>query len=938
MANGRVGEDAKEGKCTYVGARGSSLIDYIIVSQDLLDRFNSFSVGDPNIVSDHCEVIFSLCMRQKVDEPSIVQENDAIKITRKYVWNTSFAEQYKTKLASDLVIGALDNAVSNMNINKSNPEIDCSIEAFVNVLDSVCKPLFEKRTDISSTRRHDEIFNGECEVKKIDFLNKLDNYRAAKTDENREEMVKSRSDYKASVRKYKFELNKQRTQKLIVSKTKNAKEYWKLLKRSQTSTYPQSLSAQKFYEYFKSVNDPNSVFHQADEDVIYFNERFINSELQVVFSELDREITLQEITHAIKQSNTNKSGGPDMLLNEFFIHGVHILPCYLHKIFNTLLDKGYFPESWSEGHIVPIHKKGLVNHVENYRGITLLSTLGKLFTRVLNNRLTDWAEQYHVYIESQAGFRAKMGTVDNIFILHGLISHVVDQGKKLYCAFVDFTKAFDYVNRNILWYKLIRFGVRGKMLTIVQSIYAKVKSRVKYNNELSNDFDCYLGVRQGESLSPFLFSMYINDIESEFYTSGVKGIDIGMIKLFLLLYADDITIFSETAEGLQQGLNVLEQYCLRWRLIVNTEKTKIMVFRKGGILPRMLKFYYGETELDIVSSFSYLGIVFTPGGSFSKAQKTLSGQAQKAIFKLNSCLNDFVNVTPKHILELFDKLISPILNYGAEIWGFCKANQIERVHMQFCKRLLGVKISTQNNFIYGELGRLNYQTQRYLIIIKYWLKIVNSEEHKLIRKVYNVLLHDIERNDRIINWVSLVKRLLNHMGFAEVWMQQNVGNHHMFLLVFKQRLRDTFIQNWGAEINNSSRARFFKSFSSFNFQSYLDIISVKKFRVALSRLRVSSHRLEVEAGRWARPVRVEFENRKCLVCNKLEDEYHFVFECQLYENLRNKYIDNYYTTRPSMFKFVELLNTDRKKQIRNLSIFVHKAFEERAKIVYIQNV
>ena len=89
--------------------------------------------------------------------------------------------------------------------------------------------------------------------------------------------------------------------------------------------------------------------------------------------------------------------------------------------------------------------------------------------------------------------------------------------------------------KNILWYKLIRFGVRGKMFINIQSIYAKVKSRVKYNNELSNDFDCYLGVRQSESFSPFLFSMYINDIESEFYTSGIKGIDIGMIELFLLL-------------------------------------------------------------------------------------------------------------------------------------------------------------------------------------------------------------------------------------------------------------------------------------------------------------------------------------------------------------------------------------------------------------------
>ena len=108
--------------------------------------------------------------------------------------------------------------------------------------------------------------------------------------------------------------------------------------------------------------------------------------------------------------------------------------------------------------------------------------------------------------------------------------------------------------------------------------------------------------------------------------------------------------------------------------------------------------------------------------------------------------------------------------------------------MQLCTQLLGVKISTQNNSIYSELGKLNYQTQRYLIIIKYWPKILNSEEHKLIRKVCHVLLlYDIENNDRIINGTSVVKRLLNHMGFAEVRMQQTVGYHNIFLLVFKPR-------------------------------------------------------------------------------------------------------------------------------------------------------
>ena len=146
---------------------------------------------------------------------------------------------------------------------------------------------------------------------------------------------------------------------------------------------------------------------------------------------------------------------------------------------------------------------------------------------------------------------------------------------------------------------------------------------------MSSEFECYLGVRQGESLSPFLFSMYLNDIENEFYNSRINGINIGNVKLFLLLYADDITIFSETPEGLQEGLNLLREYNQKWKLMVNTEKTKVIFFRKGGILPRQLKFYYGTMQLQIVTSFSYLGVVFTAGGSFSNAQNTLSGHASK---------------------------------------------------------------------------------------------------------------------------------------------------------------------------------------------------------------------------------------------------------------------------------------------------------------------
>ena len=155
-----------------------------------------------------------------------------------------------------------------------------------------------------------------------------------------------------------------------------------------------------------------------------------------------------------------------------------------------------------------MHKKGSVNNVENYRGITLLSTLGKLFTRVINNRLKAWAEKYNVYIEAQAGFRSKMSTVDNVYVLHGLISHFLNQGKQLYALFVDFSKAFDYVVRENLWYKLIQIGLRGRILDIIRSMYQSVKSRVKHCNKLSDEYICMLGVRQGECLSPF-FIFYV---------------------------------------------------------------------------------------------------------------------------------------------------------------------------------------------------------------------------------------------------------------------------------------------------------------------------------------------------------------------------------------------------------------------------------------------
>ena len=133
-----------------------------------------------------------------------------------------------------------------------------------------------------------------------------------------------------------------------------------------------------------------------------------------------------------------------------------------------------------------------------------------------------------------------------------------------------------------------------------------------------------------------------------------------------------------------------------------------MIFRKGGRLPNNLNFLYKNAQIEIVNKFCYLGVVFAAGGSSYEAQETLSGQALKAIFTLSKYLYSFTPLKPSHKLDLFDKLVSPILNYASEVCEFHKATSVETVHLQFCKKVLGLKQSTQNDFVYEELGRTDY--------------------------------------------------------------------------------------------------------------------------------------------------------------------------------------------------------------------------------------
>ena len=172
-------------------------------------------------------------------------------------------------------------------------------------------------------------------------------------------------------------------------------------------------------------------------------------------------------------------------------------------------------------------------------------------------------------------------------------------------------------------------------------MYENIKCCVKHQGFLSEYFGSKICLFQGEILSPILYYFYVNDFEMHLLSENCKSIDINLINLFLIMYADDTVLLAETPDDLQFILNSLHTYCQEWNLTVNTHKTKIMVFRNGGKIKEIEKWFYNNFELETVDEFNYLGLLLNYNGKFTKAQQKLADQGRKALFSINSKLNNF---------------------------------------------------------------------------------------------------------------------------------------------------------------------------------------------------------------------------------------------------------------------------------------------------------
>ena len=391
------------------------------------------------------------------------------------------------------------------------------------------------------------------------------------------------------------------------------------------------------------------------------------------------------------------------------------------------------------------------------------------------------------------------------------------------------------------------------------------------------------------------------------------------IKLFIILYADDTVLLSETADGLQRTLTCFEQYCNIWKLKVNTNKTKVVIFSKRKTRLRHNFMIYGQ-NVEVQDSYSYLGINFNYNGNFCTARKKLLDQAQKSLFALYRKIKN-ISIPLDLQLKLFDSLVSPILLYSCEIWGFENTDNIEKMHLQFCKRILKVRNSTPNYMVYGELGRFPLKTIIKQRMVLFWNSLL-SNDNKLSSIMYRLMLklHDVQPQK--FKWISFVKYILDDCGLSFIWNDQIPMIRVLLKSLVRQKLNDQFIQVWFSQINNSSRGEFYSLFKKeFQLESYLLKLNTCD-RIHITKLRCSNLKIPIETGRWSNIPR---QDRICHLCrNGLGNEFHYIFTCMYPEirNLRAKYIPSYYATNPNQNKMMGMLSICHVQLYKNLSTFL----------------
>ena len=404
--------------------------------------------------------------------------------------------------------------------------------------------------------------------------------------------------------------------------------------------------------------------------------------------------------------------------------------------------------------------------------------------------------------------------------------------------------------------------------------------------------------------------------------------------LSILLYADDIVMLAENEDDLQSLMDIAGIWCNKWRLQVNADKTKVVHFRKDSHPKTDFEFKCKDHNIATIDKYKYLGCIFNEHLDFTVTANILADSAGRALGGvISKCIRQN-SLMYNTYTKVYHTGIVPIMDYASGVWGYKKYDRPKVIQNRACRAFLGVHKFASNVVVNGDMGWTVPEVRRKLNMLRLWVRLEKMEDDRLTKKVY---IWDRENKNN--NWSRDLKRILKDIGLPELW---DTGVEDMnvksFIKHAEDELMDKYVVHWSKELESQNKLRTYRLFKNeYKVDNYVTMNLTKSCRSRLAKLRSGTLPLRIETGRFER---LDVSERLCKFCpdNCVESEYHFIFECSKYLNLRIILLNHVLNFYPD---FVELEVADKwdilmndKRIIVKTGQFINSAMNLRNAVIY----
>ncbi|UYV64540.1 hypothetical protein LAZ67_3001142 [Cordylochernes scorpioides] len=854
IANGRTKGDTN-GSFTFISERGSSVLDYFMYTHGLTQIISDMWIEELSY-SDHLPTVLQINTGYEAIKSSY---NNEI-LTRKFIWTKENVEMLKHNL-SDIEDGnETDINTKTVNFTK---QIYTAMES-ANIIK------FAKRRHQLSKPWYDK----DCYIMKKTTKVSLQRCRNSNNTHDRQKYIEARREYFKLLQRKRDDFNKDKNE--MIKNAKDPKSFWNAI--AAFRIIQGEIDIKEWFLFYKNL------LNKENNEATFT----LNQMIGWKDPDLDAEITLQEIYDVVKKLANGKAVGLDGIPNELLKNLPTPTLTKLKNLFNKIMSTEKYPQLWTNSIVHPIYKSGDKNNPTNYRGIALCSNISKLFTTILRNRLNNWIEKREIILENQAGFRKNRSCTDHILLLNSLIQLSLRRKRgKLYVFFVDLTKAFDTVPHDLLWQKLHKMGISNKFVMLIKNFYQEAKITIRSKGQYSSNVKINSGVLQGESLSPLLFILYMADLIELYNNSALTGFhlpDFGV--LHLLMYADDIAIIGESKINLQTKINLLKSYLDNNKLVLNENKSKVMVFRNGGRPARHENWYWGDIPLTVASNIMYLGFPFTTTNNSKKVALFYKAKANTAINATIRLIKREKINSLKVALNLFDSVIKSILLYAAPVWAWDNTDIIDQIQNTFIKNFLNLPRYIPGYIVRLETGRLSLTFTTIKLIMKYFIRLQEMEENRLPKLCWNRLKEISLMTKKPIGFCKNIMDIINHCGLTRLNLRLNYDDIQIELPnILKIKIEQLLQQDLAKLSLTKTYSNYRLLYDSFIPEHYFSCNLSSALVSFIAQIRIISTLIK-ENHIYV----IKKEDLYCKLCGgQITDEiYHFTAECGDLEGERKK--------------------------------------------------